>query len=159
MRKLIPIIWILIFITSCSSSKYLEKSNDSEDNFSKKIECSLLYNDVYSSLEEKYWIITDWIDESWEYQIENPKIYYTPKLDSCIAYTEIIKKVKSERVNLIYNLEITDILTKEIIDWIVCYMNNSWEKINWIPQYTSKDLEDFNNCTKIINTKLEELKN
>jgi PBP1b-binding outer membrane lipoprotein LpoB len=157
MKKIILLLWILLLLTSCNSNtKVLETDND---YFDKKKECALLYDTVYSSLEDKYWKITNWVDKTWYYQIEIPKIFYSPILNSCISYTEVIDRIKSEKTNWIYHFEITNILTKEIIDWITCHMNTSWEKINWNPQFTSEDMNNFSNCSKIINDKLEELKN
>jgi hypothetical protein len=156
MKKIFIMFITLTFLTSCYKQESIQSlPNQNSDFFNKKKECSSLYNEYFNFLKEKYWKITN---EIWDYQIEDPKIYYSPKLNSCIAYTEIIEKAKLERTNIIYNIEIIDILSKEIIDWVRCLREASWEKINWIPQFTIEDINKFSDCTKIIHEKLEELK-
>ena len=157
MKKLITILWIFLFLTSCSNS---QNSEEIENNaFEKKKECALLYDSVYEWLEKKYWEIIDWFDTTWYYQIENPEIHYSSSLNSCISYTEVIERVKRDELNAIYNLEITDLLTKEVIDLAVCYDWADWEKINWISQYTDENLTKFSDCTRTITEKLNQLKN
>lgn len=128
-------------------------STDS-DIFAKKKECQELYDHAKTQVESK------WANGMLDPQIENPKVYYSPKLDSCIYYEEVIQDYDIySTTKATYYLSIIDLLSNEKLASVVCNRKASLvsEKYDNIPQLTPEDMEEFSQCTSPIHEKLKEL--
>lgn len=145
MRKFFLLTIIMLTLAGCSTDS---------DIFAKKKECQELYDQAKSQVESK------WANAIFDPQIEDPKVYYSPKLDSCIYYSEVIQDYDTDSTtSATYYLSIIDLLNNQELASVVCDSKASLvsEKYNNIPQHTSKDLEEFSQCTSPIDEKLKEL--
>ena len=119
----------------------------------------MLSDQIMMDIESKYGkIVEDGYTENW-LQIENPQIFYSSKMNTCIYFSEVIQKMDSEDIDARYFLKIEDFFKKETIIEVVCDSKTSDKtSFPWNPQYTSKDSQEFLECTKPFNDKVEELK-
>lgn len=145
MRKFFLLTITTLILAGCSTD---------QDTFAKKKECQELYDQAKTQVESK------WENVMFDPQIENPKVYYSPKLDSCIYYSEVIQSHDwNSTIYATYYLNIIDLLNNGELVSVVCDSKTSLvsEKYNNIPQKTSEDLEEFSQCTSPIDQKLKEL--
>lgn len=155
MKKIIAFVTLTIFLTSCSTHK---------DSFTRKKECQELYNTVVQKMMSR-WSFTEnertagWWKTNTGLQIEEPQIYYSQKLESCIYKSEVISsyvETRSESINRVINL--VDIFSNRDITEINCTTKTSWFDEKLGPQYTLEDLKESSKCLEDINKKLKELK-
>jgi hypothetical protein len=155
MKKfIIPILVIVIVLMGGYIFWEQSNSSSSKDLFAKKKECQGLYNQAKNQVESK------WADAIFDPQIENPKVYYSPKLDSCIYQSEVIQGYDTfSTTSATYYLSIVDLLNNQELVSVVCDSKASLvsEEYNNIPQHTSEDLKEYSQCTSPIHEKLEEL--
>lgn len=145
MRKFFLLTITMLMLAGCSTDS---------DIFAKKKECQELYDQAKSQVESK------WANAIFDPQIEDPKVYYSPKLDSCIYYSEVIQDYDtSSTTSATYYLSIIDLLNNQELASVVCDLKASLvsEAYNNIPQHTSEDLEEFSQCTSPIDEKLKAL--
>lgn len=145
MRKFFLLAMTMLTLAGCSTDK---------DIFAKKKECQGLYDQAKSQVESK------WANAIFDPQIEDPKVYYSSKLDSCIYYSEVIQSYDTYSTTAAtYYLSIIDLLNNEELASVVCDSKASLisEEYNNIPQLTQKDMEEFSQCTSQIDEKLKEL--
>lgn len=143
-----------IILTGCSEENWLSK----DELFEKKKECSMLSDQVMKEIEFQYWKIDNWFTEN-GLQIENPEVFYSKKLNSCIYKSEIIKKFDSKDISANYFLKLVDFFNKKEIIEVSCdFKTSDQTSVSWIPQHSSKDMQEFSLCTEPFHNKLDELK-
>ncbi len=150
----IPILVIIIVFMGGYIFREQSNTSGSNDLFAKKKECQGLYNQAKNQVELK------WADAIFEPQIENPQVYYSPKLDSCVYHSEVIQSYDTFSTTLAtYYLGIIDLLNNQELVSVVCDSKASLvsEKYNNIPKRTSEDQKEFSQCISPIYKKLEEL--
>ena len=142
--KKITISILVIIIVFMGGYIFSEQSNSSSSNdlFAKKKECQELYDQAKNQVELK------WANAIFDPQIEDPKVYYSPKLDSCIYTSEVIQDYDTNSPTYAtYYLSIVDLLNNQQLRSLVCDLK-AW---------TDRDVEEFSQCISPIEKKLKEL--
>lgn len=152
--------FILIFSIFILSGCSITSNRISENEiFEKNKECNMLQDQIIKDIETIYWKIVNGYTENGIFQVENPQIFYNPKYNSCLYYSEVIQGFHTGWISARYILEIINFFNKETIEKVICDLKaNDTTTYSDYPIPTPEDMQNYNICVQPFRDKLRELR-